>query len=155
LCFCSKKETIQHLFFDCHFVKFIWRAIHVIFGIREPINVSDLQYNWLLNIESSHRTKMLTGAVAICWEIWLSRNDTVSDKCSPKTYMQVLFRGTYWCHIWALLQRCEEDRAWIKDVYRRLESTRLESTVMQIFTSFDWRFSNRICWDYASSPKVL
>jgi hypothetical protein len=144
LCFCSKKETIQHLFFGCHFVKFIWRSIHVIFGIREPINVSDLQYNWLLNIESSHRTKMLTGAVAICWEIWLSRNDTVFDKCSPKTYMQVLFRGTYWYHLWALLQRREEDRAWIKDVYRRLESTRLESTVMQIFTSFGWRFSNRI-----------
>jgi hypothetical protein len=76
--FCSKKETIQHLLFDCHFAKFIWRAIHVTFGIREPINVSDLQYNWLLNIETSHRTKMLTGVLAICWAIWLSRNDTIS-----------------------------------------------------------------------------
>ncbi|WVZ50605.1 hypothetical protein U9M48_001845, partial [Paspalum notatum var. saurae] len=26
--FCSKQETIQHLFFECHYAKFLWRAIH-------------------------------------------------------------------------------------------------------------------------------
>ncbi len=26
-CFCMKNETIQHLFMECHFAKFIWRAV--------------------------------------------------------------------------------------------------------------------------------
>jgi len=26
-CFCSSDETIQHLFFDCHIAKFLWRAV--------------------------------------------------------------------------------------------------------------------------------
>jgi hypothetical protein len=28
-CFCSIEESIQHLFFDCHFAKFVWRTIQV------------------------------------------------------------------------------------------------------------------------------
>lgn len=31
----------------------------------------------------------------------LSRNDTVFDKESSKSYMQVLFRATYWLQCWA------------------------------------------------------
>ncbi|WVZ81320.1 LOW QUALITY PROTEIN: hypothetical protein U9M48_028710, partial [Paspalum notatum var. saurae] len=31
--FCSKQETIQHLFFECHYAKFRWRAVHRIFGL--------------------------------------------------------------------------------------------------------------------------
>jgi hypothetical protein len=25
--FCSQPESIQHLFFDCHFAKFLWRVV--------------------------------------------------------------------------------------------------------------------------------
>jgi hypothetical protein len=35
----------------------------------------------------------------------------VFDKCSMKSYMQVIFRGIDWCRQWAMLQRCEEGTA--------------------------------------------
>jgi hypothetical protein len=34
------------------------------------------------------------GASAICWAIWLSRNDVVFDKSPMKTFMQVIYRET-------------------------------------------------------------
>jgi hypothetical protein len=27
--FCEKEESIQHLFFECHMAKLIWRLIHL------------------------------------------------------------------------------------------------------------------------------
>jgi hypothetical protein len=51
----------------------------------------------------------------------------------------VLYRGTYWCRFWALLQKREEDAKDIKDGCRQLETL-----VMQIFASHGWQFSNRI-----------
>jgi hypothetical protein len=27
VCFCTCEETIQHLFFDCHFASFLWRLL--------------------------------------------------------------------------------------------------------------------------------
>ncbi|WVZ85024.1 hypothetical protein U9M48_031988, partial [Paspalum notatum var. saurae] len=31
-CFCDTNETIQHLFFDCHIAKFVWRVVFLAFG---------------------------------------------------------------------------------------------------------------------------
>ncbi|PUZ76059.1 hypothetical protein GQ55_1G260500 [Panicum hallii var. hallii] len=53
--------------------------------------------------------------------------------------MQVLFRGTYWCRFWALLQKREEDANEMKAACRMLETS-----VMQIFAQYGWQFSNRI-----------
>ena len=45
--FCNREETIQHLFFDCAYAKFFWRAIHLVFGLAPPKNVDDLFNHWL------------------------------------------------------------------------------------------------------------
>ena len=45
-CFCSKHETIQHLFVECHYAKFLWRAIHLVLGIPPPANIEHLFDNW-------------------------------------------------------------------------------------------------------------
>jgi hypothetical protein len=31
-CFAQTSESIQHLFFYCHFARFIWRAVQVTFN---------------------------------------------------------------------------------------------------------------------------
>jgi hypothetical protein len=41
-----------------------------------------------------------------------------------KTFMQVIYRGTYWFHFWSQMQKAEDDKELIKT---------------------GWRFTNRIC----------
>jgi hypothetical protein len=53
--------------------------------------------------------------------------------------VQVLFSVTHWCRHWALLQPCEESTNEMKNA-----CWALETTVMQIFNSYEWRFRNRI-----------
>jgi hypothetical protein len=35
--FCFELETIRHLFFQCHYAKFLWHATFIVLGIRQPI----------------------------------------------------------------------------------------------------------------------
>nr|ACG40293.1 hypothetical protein [Zea mays] len=53
--------------------------------------------------------------------------------------LPVLFRGTYWCRFWGLLQRREEHIVRIKVACRTLEVS-----MMQIFAKHGWSFRNRI-----------
>ena len=46
--FCMKNETIHHLFIDCHYAKFIQRAVQFSFGLYLPRSISDIFYGWLL-----------------------------------------------------------------------------------------------------------
>ena len=137
--FCSHDETIPHLFFDCHYARFLWRSIYFTFGIREPTSLQDMGSSWLQGFNKDTKAKIYVGAIAICWALWLSRNDVVFDKNPIQTYLQVLFRGTYWCRFWGLLQKREEDTIRIKDACRVLEAT-----TMQIFAMHGWSFRNRL-----------
>jgi hypothetical protein len=63
------------------------------FGIFHPRNVNHLFNSWSKLGGSNHNHLLLTGVVAFCWAIWITRNDVVFDKGHPKTFLQVLFRG--------------------------------------------------------------
>ena len=93
--FCSSDESIQYLLFDYHFVKFMWRAVHVSFNLIPSIRIHNLVTDWLEGINRKLKFHILVGASAICWAIWLTRNDIVFDKVLAPSYLQVLFRGTY------------------------------------------------------------
>ena len=85
-CFCSKPKTIQHLFVECHYAKFLWRAIHLVLGIPLPVNIELLFNNWSKQGGHKHNILLLTGAAAICWSIWLTKNDTVFNNYRPKLF---------------------------------------------------------------------
>jgi hypothetical protein len=139
--FCSQQETIQHLFFDYYFAKFLWRVVQCTFNIDTPTSVGHLFNDWACGVGSRLKKFMLVGASALCWTLWTCMNDIVFDKVSMKTYMQVLYRGTYWLHEWAQLQKHEED------IVSMIEACRsLKAMVMHIFANFSWRFSNRISY---------
>ena len=140
-CFCSSDETIQHLFFDCHVAKLLWRVVQYIFDLSPPQSITHLFGNWLRSVGTKLKRKLLTGASTLCWAIWLSRNDIVFDRSPSKTYMQVLYRGTHWLRLWARLQRCDEDKEELQEACRTMEVL-----VMQIFANHGWKFSNRICF---------
>jgi hypothetical protein len=100
-CFCSIPETIKHQFFKCTYASFIWRLIQISTGLRRPWDANDLFGVWARGLLVRSCLLLLTAAFAICWAIWLSRNDVVFNKSSPKSCLQVTFRATYWCHFWA------------------------------------------------------
>jgi hypothetical protein len=108
-CFFNLNESIQHLFFDCPNARFIWRLIHVSFGLPHPLNVAHLFNDWLHGVQRKIKYQALVGASAICWAIWLSRNDEVFNRTRLFSSLQVVFRGTHCIRFWALLQK-EEDR---------------------------------------------
>ncbi len=125
-CFCVKNESIQHLFIDCHYAKFLWRAVQFSFGLYLPSIITHIFYGWLLGMDKKRSKLVLVGASAICWALWLSRNNLVFDKSPSISYMQVIFRTTYWLRYWAQLQKFEEDGEFIK-----VACCKLEMTIMQ------------------------
>jgi hypothetical protein len=46
-CLCGSDETIQELFFDSHFVCFVWNIVHITFEIQPPTNFANLLGSWL------------------------------------------------------------------------------------------------------------
>ena len=88
---CSTPETIQHLIFYCHYARFLWRAVFVLFGIFPPRNMNHLFNSWSKLGGSNHNDLLLTVAAVFCWAIWITRNDMVFDKGHPKNF----FAGSF------------------------------------------------------------
>jgi hypothetical protein len=93
--FCSHQEMIQHLFFDCHFMKFLWRVVQCTFNIDTLTSVEHLLNDWAFSVGVRLKKFMLVGASALCWALWTCRNDIVFDKVPMKTYIQVIYSGTH------------------------------------------------------------
>ena len=68
-CLCSSDDSIQHLFFDCHFAKFVWQIVHVSFNLIPPTCVHNLFTCLLDGINRKLKSKILVGASAICWNM--------------------------------------------------------------------------------------
>ena len=104
-CFCTKEESIQHLFFECHVAKTVWNAVFFAFGIKQPTNIANMLGSWLrgfsLNLRkhifgrSNLRKHILVEATTMCWAIWKTRNDAALNRSFPNSYLQVIFRETY------------------------------------------------------------
>jgi hypothetical protein len=80
-----------------------------------------------------HNSLILTAASALCWTNWITRNEVVFDKCRPKTFFQVLFRGTHWLWQWARLQ--QHDDLWDQLIHA---GQHLETSALHFFTSNGW-----------------
>jgi hypothetical protein len=70
--FCSEKETIQHVFFECVVAKQCWSILSDIIGCRVGANMCDVGKFWL-----SNKRHVLVNVVssAVIWSIWKLRND--------------------------------------------------------------------------------
>lgn len=63
----------------------------------------------------------------------------IFDKSSSVSYIQVNFRATHWLKSWAQLQKDDEEDEFLKVTCRNIETT-----VMQLFSNFRRRLTNRI-----------
>jgi hypothetical protein len=94
VCVCSHRESIQHLFFDCHFARFLWRAVQLTFNIGVPISTTHIFNGWGAGLGNQFKKRVLVGAASLCWALSTSKNGVVFDNSPIKTYMQVLYRRT-------------------------------------------------------------
>jgi hypothetical protein len=67
--FCSQPESIQHLFFDCHFAKFIWTTVQISFNIQKSLSVLHLFNDWASSMGHNMRKLLLIGTAALIWAI--------------------------------------------------------------------------------------
>jgi hypothetical protein len=64
--FYAQTETIQHIFFKCHFAKFIWTGVHIVLNIPKLFSAWHLFNNWAISGGHKNRNS-LTGAAALIW----------------------------------------------------------------------------------------
>lgn len=80
----------------------------------------------LLGVDLKTKNLVITCVSALCWAIWISRNNLVFDKAQMMTYLQVLFRSTHWLRLWMQLQRSEDTADLIRNACRRLEMVAMQ-----------------------------
>jgi hypothetical protein len=137
-CFCSSKESIQHLFFDCYLARLCWNLVQISFGLTPPTNVSDLFGNWLNGFHRKLRNQIMIGAAALCWALWLNRNEVVFIRTSANNSLQVIFRTTHWIRTWSKLSK-EEEIDLLKSC-----CCKLDVAVMEVFSKFGWCSNRRL-----------
>jgi hypothetical protein len=101
VCSVRTMNRFNTYFFYYHFVRFLSRAVQVTFNIATPASVAHLFNGWANGLGRQFKKLVLVGSVALCWALWTSRNDMVFNNSPSKTYMQVLYQGTYWLRQWA------------------------------------------------------
>lgn len=65
-CFCRSHEIIQHLFFDCPMVRYVWSVVHFTFGICPPHNMSHLLGSWLSGVNIRLKNQVFVGIAVLC-----------------------------------------------------------------------------------------
>jgi hypothetical protein len=94
---------------------------------------------WLDGIPRKLMNRILLEAAALCWAIWLNKNDMIFNNVKSNTFMQVIFRSIYWIRTWSQLHKTEEAREMLKR-----GCWLLETMIMEVFVKFGWKFTNRI-----------
>jgi hypothetical protein len=89
----SMEETIQHLFSDCYYIKFLWGLTHTAFGITPPQSIQHMFRSWTNKVGGKLKRRLLAAASAFCWAIWLSRNDIILYKASIKNFLACTIQG--------------------------------------------------------------
>jgi hypothetical protein len=136
--FCDAPESIDHLFISCPFAKLVWRVVQFTFNIEPPTSVTNMFGNWLNGIGRRVKARIRVGVCAIVWAIWNCRNDVVFNKTSSPNFMQVIYRATYWIHMWSYLLPVDQRE------HMDFGCTRLMAVVRAIFNQGGWSRPIRI-----------
>jgi len=62
--------------------------VRCVFGLRPPRNIAHMFGDCSKLGQQKYNLLLLSGVAALCWVIWLTRNDLVFNKCQPKFFLQ-------------------------------------------------------------------
>jgi len=83
----------------------VWQIINIALQIKIPNSIGHIMQQWQSDKGANTKRKSLVGVAAMFWSIWLCRNDINFNKKPITSFMQSIFRGTYWFRFWKLLQK--------------------------------------------------
>jgi hypothetical protein len=91
----AKHETIEHLFFYCHYAKFFLACHPYCFGFPQLTNFRHLFGTWSERGGRKQNILLLIG-VATCATLFGSqKNYCVFNNCQSKIFLRVLSSGTH------------------------------------------------------------
>jgi hypothetical protein len=67
--FCTNNESIQHHFYNCYYVRFLWGLLFITFGITPPQNSEHMFGGWTNIMGRKLRQQLLACASAFCCAI--------------------------------------------------------------------------------------
>jgi hypothetical protein len=123
-CFCNAQDTIQHLFFECPIVRLVWSIVCITFDIKKPTSINHIFLGWIKGFLCKQRKSVLLGVAAVCWAIWLGRNNVVFQRSKRDDG-------------WSILS--EEDRSSLS-----IGSRMLETAALEIFNNYGCNALRRI-----------
>ena len=110
----------------------------IAFNFITPRSTTHMFGSWIRSCAPGLRNQIIVGIAALCWALWLNRNDAVFQGSMANSYLQVIFRGAYWIRQWSMLSK-EEERKNLIDGCRHLEGVAL-----QLFGGQVWKSQGRI-----------
>jgi hypothetical protein len=91
---------------------------------------------WILH--QIKQANLMIGVTALCWAIWISRNDLVFNKSQYVSILQVVFRGVFWIRSWAILSKDDGGNS------LKAGGLLLESVALAFFHGSGWNTLKRI-----------
>ena len=83
-------------YFLMSFCQAVWSIIHAAYSLVRPYSVANMFRPWLKDLS------MLLGAEAMCWSLWLYKNDLGFGK--KQSSCPFIYQVIYWLRTWAILQ---------------------------------------------------
>jgi hypothetical protein len=82
--FCSNKESIDHLFFQCGVARFVWNVVSTALNFPVVPSRMDEVCDWLLKFKDlKFRQISAIGVIIVIWGIWKIRNKALFSEYTP------------------------------------------------------------------------
>ncbi|TVU04426.1 hypothetical protein EJB05_49999, partial [Eragrostis curvula] len=103
------EETIEHMFFKCEVIKYVWSLIALVIGANcRPESVEQYMV-WVDHFLPNGRKFHIIGLAGTCWAIWKLRNRVCFEKKFVRSPTEIVCYACSFIKCWAGLQ-ADEDR---------------------------------------------
>jgi hypothetical protein len=110
--FCDNLESQNHLFFGCPLARYVWNVVGVALNINAmPSSCLELYRQCFASFSRIDRKVVMIGAVALCWTLWRTRNNSFFDGMRSKDPTNVIFLICHFLNSWAKLRSYREARS--------------------------------------------
>ena len=103
-CVCGKKETVNHIFFQCVLATFTWSVIRESFGwVEHPRSLADLAEGCFKQNLNMPAILCLFIFAGLSWAMWCNRNKMAIERVFPNKPIDSLLKDISCLQSWKIL----------------------------------------------------